>query len=165
MTHMESCLLHRLIPRALYHGLGTAGPARGHQYERLPPPDLLRFDLSPARDQGIGEMSVRAFRSSPAFMEDPPMVQKLTAPLRKALRQLEAEKQRIDRQITAVRAALKALGDTGRGTPASSTRAKARRRGMSAAARRAVSQRMKAYWAKRKAASAKGKAKGTQKGD
>ncbi len=87
------------------------------------------------------------------------MVPKLTAPLRKALRQLEAEKQRIDREIAAVRAALEALGDKGRGIAASSTHAKARGRRMSAAARRAVSQRMKASWAKRKAAFAKGKAK------
>ena len=87
------------------------------------------------------------------------MVSKLTASLRKALRQLETEKRRIDCEITAVRAALEALGDKGRGTPASSTRAKARGRRMSAAARRAVSQRMKAYWAKRKAASVPGKAK------
>jgi uncharacterized membrane protein len=89
------------------------------------------------------------------------MLPKVTAPLRKALRQLEAEKQRIDREIAAVRAALKALGDTGRGAPASA-RAGARQRRMSVAARRAVSQRMKAYWAKRRAASAKGKARGTR---
>ncbi|MFI5342407.1 MAG: hypothetical protein ACHQ7N_21555 [Candidatus Methylomirabilales bacterium] len=92
------------------------------------------------------------------------MTPSVTAPLRKALRQLEAEKQRIDHQISAVRAALETLGDMHRGTHASFTRAKARRRGTSAAARRAVSQRMQAYWAKRKAASAKGKAKGAQKG-
>jgi Skp family chaperone for outer membrane proteins len=92
------------------------------------------------------------------------MVQKLMVPLRKALRQLETEKRRIDREITAVRAALEALGDKDRGTPASSTRAKARRRRMSLAARRLVSQRMKAYWTKRRAASAKGKVKGTQQG-
>lgn len=85
------------------------------------------------------------------------MVLHLTAPLRKALRQLEVEKQRIDGQIAAVRAALEALGDTGRGTAPS--RAKPKRSRMSVAARRAVSQRMKAYWAKRKAALAKGKAK------
>ena len=93
------------------------------------------------------------------------MTPSVTAPLRKALRQLEAEKQRIDRKITAIRAALGALGDAGRGTPGSSTRPKARRRRMSLAARRADSQRMKAYWAKRKAASANGKAKGAQKGE
>ena len=88
------------------------------------------------------------------------MLPKVTAPLRKALGQLETEKQRIDREIAAVRAALKAFGDTGRGAPASTARASARHRRMSAAARRAVSQRMKAYWAKRRAASAKGKARG-----
>jgi hypothetical protein len=93
------------------------------------------------------------------------MLPKVTAPLRKALGQLEAEQQRIDREIAVIRAALKAFGDTGRGAPASSARAQARRRGMSAAARRAVSQRMKAYWAKRRAASAKGKARGTQKAE
>jgi len=80
--------------------------------------------------------------------------------LRKAVRQLEVEKYRIEREITAVQAALQALGDTGRGTPASPTRAKPRRRRMSAAARRVISQRMKAYWAKRKAAAGKGKARG-----
>ena len=92
------------------------------------------------------------------------MLPNFTAPLRKALGQLETEKQRIDREIAAVRAALDALRDTGRGTPASSARAQARRRGMSAAARRVISQRMKAYWAKRRAASAKGKEKKAQKG-
>jgi hypothetical protein len=91
------------------------------------------------------------------------MLPKVTAPLRKALGQLETEQQRIDREIAAVRAALEALGDTGRGTVPSPPRAKPKRRGMSAAARRAVSQRMKAYWAKRRVASVKGKAKGAQK--
>jgi hypothetical protein len=91
------------------------------------------------------------------------MLPKVTAPLRKALGQLETEKQRIDCEIAAVRAALKALGDTGQGTPASSARAKARRRRMSAAARRVISQRMKAYWAKRKAVKIKGSVK--TKGD
>ncbi len=93
------------------------------------------------------------------------MVPNLRTPLRKALRQLEAEQQRIDLEITAVRAALRALGDTGRGTLASSAPGKARQRRMSLAARRAVSQRMKAYWAKRRAASAKGKARGTQQAE
>ena len=93
------------------------------------------------------------------------MLPKVMAPLRKALGQLEAEQQRIDREIAAVRTALEALGDTDRGTLPSSRRAKVRRRAMSLAARRAVSQRMKAYWAKRRAASAKGKARGTQKAE
>jgi len=85
------------------------------------------------------------------------MLPKVRAPLRKALGQLEAEQQRIDREMAAVRAALEALGDRGRRTPAPPTRAKVpRRRRMSAAARRAVSQRMKAYWAKRRAVKTKG---------
>ena len=91
------------------------------------------------------------------------MIQRLTAPLCKALRQLETEKQRIDRHIAAVQAALEVLGRTGRGSTASPTRARARRRRLSLAARRAVSQRMKAYWAKRRAATGKSKAKGAQK--
>jgi len=93
------------------------------------------------------------------------MLPKVMAPLRKALGQLEAEKQRIDREIAAVRAALAALGDTRRGMAPSPPRAKPKRGRMSTAARRAVSQRMKAYWAKRRAAAAKGKARGTQKAE
>ena len=74
--------------------------------------------------------------------------------VRKAIRQLEAEKRRIDAQITALQAALANANSQGR------VRAPGRRRRtMGAAARRAVSQRMKAYWAKRRAASAKGKGK------
>ena len=93
------------------------------------------------------------------------MLPKVMAPLCKALGQLEAEQQRIDREMAAVRAALEALGDRGRRTPAPPTRAKVpRRRRMSAAARRAVSRRMKAYWAKRKAAAPEGKTKEPQKG-
>ena len=93
------------------------------------------------------------------------MALNLTTPLRKALHQLEAEKQRIDREITAVRAALAALGDRRGRTPASVPRAKARQHGMSLAARRAVSRRMKAYWAKRRAASTKRRGRGTQKAE
>jgi hypothetical protein len=74
------------------------------------------------------------------------MVPKLTALLRKALHQLELEKQRIDHQITTLRAALRALG--GSDTSARSQRRQPR---MGAAARRAIGKRMKAYWAKRRA--------------
>ncbi len=52
------------------------------------------------------------------------MLPKVMAPLRKALGQLETEKQRIDHEIAAVRAALEALGDRGRRTLAPPTRAK-----------------------------------------
>ena len=71
--------------------------------------------------------------------------------LRQALAKLEAEKQRLDHQVAAIRSI---LGNVG-GRTVSRGR---RRRRMSAAARRAVSQRMKAYWAARKAG-AKGRAK------
>ena len=91
------------------------------------------------------------------------MLPNLTAPLRKALRTLEKDKQRIDRQLAALRAAFEALGGKSQRTPSPSTRARARQHRMSAAARRAVSRRMKAYWAKRKAVKIKGSVK--TKGD
>ena len=69
--------------------------------------------------------------------------------LRQALAKLDSEKQKIERQASAIRTL---LGTTdGR----SAVRVR-RRRKMSPAARRAVSQRMKAYWAARKG---KGKSK------
>jgi Arc/MetJ-type ribon-helix-helix transcriptional regulator len=87
------------------------------------------------------------------------MAPSITAVLRKALRRLEAEQQRIDQQIAAIRSILGDAGDgRGRATPKLRLRPKAKRPHMSAAARRAVSQRMKTYWAKRKAAAGKGKA-------
>jgi hypothetical protein len=87
------------------------------------------------------------------------MTASVTSTLRKALRQLERERERIDRQIGALRSVLDDSGTAGtlasRATP---NRPKPTRRPMSAAARRAVSQRMKAYWEKRKAAPGKAKA-------
>ena len=76
--------------------------------------------------------------------------------LRKAVRELEAEKARIDRQLTAIRGLLGSL-DNAKSRAAGVTRQirTRQRRRMSAAARRAVSHRMKTYWAKRKAAAAK----------
>jgi hypothetical protein len=81
----------------------------------------------------------------------------VTATLHRALRQLEAQRAHIDRQIAGVRSALDGLG-TGASQSRSvrSTARVRRRRRMSAAARRALSQRMKAYWAKRRAGRAKG---------
>ena len=87
------------------------------------------------------------------------MIASVTSALRNALRQLEKERERIDRQISAIRSVLDESGPAR--TPASlakPSRSTPKRREMSAAARRAVSQRMKAYWEKRKAASGKGKA-------
>ncbi len=83
------------------------------------------------------------------------MTPSVTAALQRALRDLEAERQVMDRQIQEIRFLL-GKSDQRRGpTPAvAHRRARATRPQMSAAARRAVSQRMKAYWAKRRAASA-----------
>ena len=78
------------------------------------------------------------------------------ATLRTALRQLEAQRAHLDRQIAGVRSALDGLGaGASQSRSVRSTARVRRRRRMSATARRAVSQRMKAYWAKRRAAKAK----------
>jgi hypothetical protein len=68
----------------------------------------------------------------------------VTAILKAALRQLESERDRVDRQMGALKAAL-----DGADAPRKSSRP---RGPLSEAARRAISRRMKAYWAKRKAA-------------
>ena len=70
--------------------------------------------------------------------------------LRQAVAKLESERDRIERQLSAIRSILG--GPDGRGAGRGR-----RRRRMTPAARRAVSQRMKAYWAARRAG--KGKAK------
>jgi len=79
--------------------------------------------------------------------------------LRATLSKLTAEKRQIDRQITAIQGALRAVN----GTPAvgqEKDRAPKRgRRRMSPAERKAVARRMKAYWAKRRGAAAKRKRK------
>ena len=83
--------------------------------------------------------------------------------LRQAITRLQQEKQRIDRQITALETAMNSLNaggirsDVRRGQPA-----KGRKRGrsrMSPAGRKAIGRRMKAYWAKRKKGGTKGKQK------
>ena len=84
----------------------------------------------------------------------------LNATIRQALGKLETEKSRIERQITALKQALRA--GLGIGSYAADTQARAtdhRGKRMSSSARKAVSIRMKAYWAKRKAARSKGKRK------
>jgi hypothetical protein len=87
----------------------------------------------------------------------------VSATLRKAIGQLEAERNRIDRQIAALRTALGEGGGKRRGRPPGrKTRGrkgrppgrKARkggRRKFTAAQKKAQSLKMKAYWAKRKA--------------
>lgn len=87
------------------------------------------------------------------------MMASVTSTLRKALHQLEREREQIDRQIGALGSVLDVSGTTK--TPAAVARPErptGKRRQMSAAARRAVSQRMKAYWEKRKAGTGKAKA-------
>ena len=79
------------------------------------------------------------------------MANDITATLRKALGRLSSQRERLDRQISAIETALGALG---RSPQAAGAR---RGRRMSPAARRAVGRRMKKYWAKRKADAAKGK--------
>ena len=81
------------------------------------------------------------------------MANDITVTLRRALTNLSSQKQRLDRQISAIETALGALG---RAPQAGAPRG---RRRMSPAARRAIGKRMKAYWAKRKADAARGKAK------
>lgn len=77
----------------------------------------------------------------------------VSATLKDALKQLEAERNRIDRQIAALKTALGESVGGRRGRPPGRKAAKSRRprKKMSAAQKKAVSQRMKAYWAKRKA--------------
>ncbi len=90
------------------------------------------------------------------------MAPTVAATLRKALIQLEKDRQQIEKQIASIRGAISLARETGR-RPAAVRRSPARRvvkrRRMSLAARRAVSQRMKAYWAARKGTSAKLKEK------
>jgi gamma-glutamylcysteine synthetase len=86
----------------------------------------------------------------------------ITKTLRKALKELQTEKDKIERQIAALENAL-----TGVGRRAAWRRArrpaKAKKRGrkaMSVAQRKAVGRRMKAYWKKRRAEAAKAKGVG-----
>lgn len=85
------------------------------------------------------------------------MAVKVVVTLRRAVRELEAEKARIERQLDAIRGLLDGLGGSraraGRG-PGGRRR---RKRRMSAAARRAASQRMREYWSKRRAQGARRK--------
>jgi hypothetical protein len=77
------------------------------------------------------------------------MPDEITSTLRKALTRLAAERERIDRQITAIQSVI--------GSADGRSASGGRRRAMSAAARRAVSRRMKAYWAARRAAKGGGR--------
>ena len=83
----------------------------------------------------------------------------VTKTLRKALAALEAEKEKISRQIESIQQVL-AAGSRGprQAKRRIGTQSTQKRHPMSAAARKALSQRMKAYWAKRRT---QAKAKGT----
>ncbi len=83
----------------------------------------------------------------------------ITATLNTALRELQAERQRRERQIAAVRSALGGVGAHARSTTVSHAR---RRRTMSASKRAEVGRRMKAYWAKRRAEKAAAAKKATR---
>ena len=69
----------------------------------------------------------------------------LTDTLQTVLHQLEAAKDRVERQIMSVRDALDGVGERNAARPERG------RRRMSASERQAVSRRMKAYWAQRRA--------------
>lgn len=86
------------------------------------------------------------------------MAMDLTKTLRKALAELQLERDRISDQIAAIKKVLTAGGTRRpRGKSQSGTRRTRPRKAMSAAARKALSRRMKEYWAKRRAEAAKGK--------
>jgi hypothetical protein len=71
--------------------------------------------------------------------------------VRTAIASLQAERDRIGRQITALQSALTLDGARRpRGAQRTAPRRRRRRRRFSAAARNAASRRMKAYWANRK---------------
>ena len=82
----------------------------------------------------------------------------VTQTLRRALSELQSQKERIDRQISAIRSIVGGSTDGRSATPAAAP--PRRRRRMSASQRRAVSQRMKAYWAARRDAKAGAKPAG-----
>ncbi len=67
--------------------------------------------------------------------------------LRTGLKKLRGDRERLDRQITAIEEALRVVNGA---APTSGPRGR-ERKGMSPTARKAISRRMKAYWAKRKA--------------
>jgi len=78
------------------------------------------------------------------------------ATIQRAIAELEAERQDIDKKIAMLRSAL--TPNAGRRTGASDAvngNRRRRRRSMSAAARKAVSARMKKYWAERRKAKGK----------
>jgi len=88
------------------------------------------------------------------------MTPSLVSTLKRALRQLETEQARIEKQIAAVRALLAGAAPSAerpaRRAAVAAPAAKPRRT-MSPKARKAAQARMKAYWAKKRAEAGKGK--------
>lgn len=81
------------------------------------------------------------------------MVQQAQSVLKSTLASLEVEKNKIERQIQAVRNALSAISGNStarRSVPRSKLLVRRKRRPMGTAERKSVSKRMKAYWAKRR---------------
>ena len=86
------------------------------------------------------------------------MAVNVRASLRRALAQLQTQRTRIDREISALEGALAALQGASERTPAkkpSEKKSPRARRKMSAKARKAASTRMKAFWADKKAQAGK----------
>ena len=73
------------------------------------------------------------------------MVQSAQVILKKTLSDLEAQRDRTEKEIKAVRSALALIGGS------SKLKERRLRKPMSPAERRSVSKRMRAYWAKRRA--------------
>ena len=86
------------------------------------------------------------------------MAVNVRASIRRALKQLQTQRTRIDRETSALEEALAALEGVSRHAPAekaSEKKSPRARRKMSAKARKAVSTRMKAFWANKKAQTGK----------
>ena len=85
------------------------------------------------------------------------MAVNVRASIRRALKQLQTQRTRIDREISALEEALAALEGVSRhaAEKASEKKSPRARRKMSAKARKAASTRMKAFWANKKAQTGK----------
>ena len=86
------------------------------------------------------------------------MAVNVRASVRRALKQLQTQRTRIDHEISALEEALAALEGVSGRAPAKKASEKKRprsRRHMSAKAKKAASERMKAFWANKKAQTGK----------
>ena len=92
---------------------------------------------------------VGSLQSSLSFKGDNVAVN-VRASLQRALKQLQSERSRIERQISALTDALSAVGGATRRAAARVAKRARPRRKMSAAAKKAISVRMRKYWAERR---------------